>query len=92
MHDFTATMGLFPDMQNGELRMRWECWERFPCHRGLTIATGITARASRTRHDACRDRQLAVSFEVGGGENPPGIIKFSAQPAMLRIWWEVHDL
>ena len=31
------------------------------------------ARASRTCRDACRDRQLAVSFEVGGGENVPGI-------------------
>ena len=27
----------------------------------------------RTCRDACRDRWLAVSFEVGGGENIPGI-------------------
>ena len=30
-------------------------------------------RAWRTCRDACRDRQPAVSFEVGGGENVPGI-------------------
>ena len=45
----------------------------FPPHRGLTISACITARASRTCRDACRDRKLAVSFEVGGGENVPGI-------------------
>ena len=40
------------------------CRERFPRHRGLTW---------RTCRDACRDRWLAVSFEVGGGKNVPGI-------------------
>ena len=45
----------------------------FPAHRGLAIATCITARAWRTCRDACRDRQLAVSFEVSGGGNVPGI-------------------
>ena len=45
----------------------------FPHHRGLAIPTCITARAWRTCRDACRDRQLAVSFKVGGGENVPGI-------------------
>ena len=44
--------------------MRRECRERFPGHRGLAIPTCITARASRTCRDACRDRWLAVSFEV----------------------------
>ena len=39
--------------------MRRECQERFPRHRGLAIPTCITARA--------------VSYEVGGGENVPGI-------------------
>ena len=49
-----------------------KCRERFPRHRGLTIPTYITARASRTCRDACRDHREAVSFEVGGGENVPG--------------------
>ena len=39
--------------------MDQECRERFPQHHGLAIPTCITARA--------------VSFEVGGGENVPGI-------------------
>ena len=66
-------MGLLSDTQNYELRMRWECRARSSRHRGLAIPTFITARASRTCRDACRDRYLAVSFEVGGGENVPGI-------------------
>ena len=45
----------------------------FPRHCGLVILTCITARAWRTCRDACRDRWLAISFEVGGGENVPGI-------------------
>ena len=49
-------MGLLPDMKNGELRMRRECQERFPNHRGLAIPTCITTRAWRTYRDACRDR------------------------------------
>ena len=47
--------------------MRRECQERFPRHRRWAIPTCITARASRTCRDACRDRQLSVSFEIGGG-------------------------
>ena len=46
--------------------MRQECRERFTRHRGLAVPT-------RTCREACRDRKLAVSFEVGGGENVPGI-------------------
>ena len=42
-------------------------------HRGFAIPTCITACASRTCRDACRDRYLAVSFEVGDGENVPDI-------------------
>ena len=42
--------------------MRRECRERFPRYRGLAIPAGITARA-----------WLAVSFEVSGEENVPGI-------------------
>ena len=65
------TMGLLPDTYNCGLRMRREC---FPRHRGLAIPTCITACASRTCRDACRDRLLAVPFEVGGGETIPGIL------------------
>ena len=47
--------------------MRREFRKRFPRHSGLAIPTCIT-----TRVDACRDRQLVASFEVGGGESIPG--------------------
>ena len=50
------SMGLLSDTQNCGLRMRRECRERFPRHRGLAIPTCITARAWRTCRDACRDR------------------------------------
>ena len=53
--------------------MRRECRDRFSRHSGLAIPTCITARAWRTCRDACRDRWLVVSFEVGSGENVPGI-------------------
>ena len=66
-------MGLLPDTQNLGVRMRRECRESFPRHHGLAIPTCITARASRTLHDACRDRLLAVAFKIRGGENIPGI-------------------
>ena len=46
--------------------MRRERRERFPRHRGLAIPTC-------TRRDVCRDRWLAVSIEVGDGENVRGI-------------------
>ena len=49
-------MGLLPYTQTSGLRMRQECRERFPRHRGLAIPTCITARALRTYRDACRDR------------------------------------
>ena len=49
------------------VRMRRECRERFLRHRRWAIPTCITARASHTCRDACRDRQLSVSFEIGGG-------------------------
>ena len=45
----------------------------FPRHRGLAIPSCITARASRTCRDACRDHLLSVFFEVCGGENVPTI-------------------
>ena len=53
--------------------MRRECRERFSRHRGLAIPICITARAWRTCRDACQDRWLAISFEIGGRENVPGI-------------------
>ena len=40
---------------------------------GLAIPTFSTACSWRTCRDACWDRELTVSFEVGGGENVPGI-------------------
>ena len=46
--------------------MRRECLERFPRHRGLAIPT-CTCR------DVFQDRKLAVSFEMGPGENATGI-------------------
>ena len=49
-------MGLLPHAQNCGLRMRRECRERSHRHRRLAIPTCITARASRTCRDACRDR------------------------------------
>ena len=66
-------MGLLPDTYNYGLRMHRECRERFPRQHLLAIPTGITARALRTCRDACRDHNLAVSFEVGGGEIVPSI-------------------
>ena len=45
----------------------------FPRHRGLVISTCITARAWRTCRDAWRDRYIAISFEIDGGKNIPGI-------------------
>ena len=67
---------------NGGLRMRRE---RFPRHRWLAIPTSITASAWRTWRDVCRDRYLAFSFEVGGGENVLGIPGACATHN-LRIW------
>ena len=75
-HEITYSL---PNFNDGVVEV-WE-WmsnfiphrERFPHHRGLTIPTCITARAWRMRRDAYRDRYLAVSFEVVGGKNVPGI-------------------
>ena len=54
-------MGLMQDRYNCGLRMRRECRERFPStgfkgNRLLAIPACITARASRTNRNACRDR------------------------------------
>ena len=69
----TTAMGHMPDKQNCVLCMRRECRERFPRLGWLAIPICITAHASRTWRDACQDSYLAVSFEVSGGENVPGI-------------------
>ena len=82
-------MDLLPDMYNCGTLMHRECRERFRRHRGLAILTWITIRAWRTFRDACRDHQPTVSFEVGGGENVPGIPAY-AQPVILRIWQEAR--
>ena len=66
-------MGLLPDTESCGLRMRQECRERFSRRCGLTIPTCITACAWRTCRDACRDRYLAVSSEVSGGQNVASI-------------------
>ena len=47
--------------------------EHFSHQLALAIPTCITARASSTCRDACRDRYLSVAFEVGSGKNVPGI-------------------
>ena len=62
----------------------------FTCRHGLAIPTCITARARRTCRGACRDRKPAVSFEVGGGENVPGIPGACATrnfPYLVRSPW-----
>ena len=65
--------------------MRQECRERFPCRRGLTIPTYIMARAWRKRRDACRDRKLPISFDIGSRENVPGIPGTCAT-RNFRLW------
>ena len=52
----TPCIGLLLDTWNWGLRMRRECRERFPHHRGLAIPTCTTARIRRTCRDACWDR------------------------------------
>ena len=63
-----VTMGLLPDTLDCRLRIRRECWERFPRHHGLAIPTCITARAWRPCRDAWR------------WENVPGIPGAWANP------------
>ena len=61
-------MGLSPDTQNCGLRMRRECRERFPHHCGLAIPICVT------HVPWCMPGSLTSGFfEVGGGENVPGI-------------------
>ena len=66
-------MGLLPDTYNCGLRIRRECRERFPRHRGLAIPTCITVRAWRTCRDAYRDRLTSGFLWSRRWENVPGI-------------------
>ena len=75
--------------QDRGLSLHRECRERFPRHCGSAIPTFITARVWPTCRDACRDRFLAVSFEVGDGTTFPAF-PAHAQPAVLRIWQEAQ--
>ena len=56
----------------------------FKWNRQLAIPACITARASRTCHDACRDHQPTVV-----GKTFPAF-PAHAQPAILHIWQEAH--
>ena len=58
----------------------------FKGNRWLAIPACITARASCTCRDACRDRQAAVA-----GKSFPAFPAHE-QPAILRIWQEAHGL
>ena len=78
-------MSLLPDTKHCALRMRWECRERFPRHRGLAIPTCITARAWRMTGS------LTSGFpwsRLRGKRTRT--FPAHAQPASLRIWQEVH--
>ena len=68
-----SALSHLPGRQNCGLRMCRKCRERFPHHRRLAVPTCITVRVWRTCRDACRDCSLETFFEVGGGENVPGI-------------------
>ena len=54
------------------------------------------ARASRTCRGACQDRYLADSFEVGGGENGPGIPGACATRNFTYLvrgpWYIIHSV
>ena len=84
-------MGLLPDTQNCGLRMRRECRERFPHHRfqrkSLVSDPGMHHGTCGTHVPWCMSGLLTC----GDGENVPGI-PAHAQPAILRIWQEVHGI
>ena len=61
----SVPMGLLPNTLN--CACAGNAGNVFPTT-ALSIPTCITARAWRTCRDVCQDRQLAVSFEVGGGK------------------------
>ena len=54
LYNIFSIMGLLPDTQNCDMRMRWQCRERFPCHllqiKSLVSDPGIRhSRRMRTR-------------------------------------------
>ena len=69
--------------------MHRECRERLPCHRLQTKPSvsdhGITARASRTSRDVCRNRKPAVARKMFPA------FPAHAQPTSLCIWQEAHE-
>ena len=72
--------------------MRWEGQERFSRKRGLTIPTCITARASRSCRDTCRDRYLAVCFDSMAGRRPgiPGACATHSFTYLVRGPWGIQ--
>ena len=80
-------MGLLPDTQNCGLRMRRECWERFPRYRfqrKLLVSDPGMHHGTCVRHVP---RCMSGSLTRGDGENVPGI---PGTFAILRIWQEAH--
>ena len=64
-----------------EMRLRRECYERFPHHCGLAIPTCVTARA--VMHGGIANNRF--SFKLVVGKTFPAFL-VHAQPANLRIW------
>ena len=73
LDDKVGTMGLLPDTQNYGLRMRRECWERFPRHwlqrKPLVSDPGMHHGTCVTHVPWC----MSGSLTRGDGENVPGI-------------------
>ena len=77
-------MGLLPDTENCGLRMRRECWERFPCHwlqrKPLLSYPGM-------HHNTCVSHVpwcMSGSLTSGGGENVPGACATCNFPYLAR--------
>ena len=93
-------MDLLPDTQNCGLRMRQECRERFPYHRGLTIPKCITARARRTCRDAWSltsgflwSRFAGKTFPAFPAHAQPAIFVSGKRPMDWLVWpaaWFMH--
>ena len=88
-------MGLLPDTQNCGLRMRRECRERFP---HLRFQRKPLVSEPAMHNGTCVNHVpwcMSGSLTNGGGEN--GARTFPAfpahaQPAILRIWSEAHEV
>ena len=84
-------MGLLPDTQNCGLHVHRECLERFPRHwvqrKPLVSDPGMHHGTCVTHVPRCMSR----SITRGGGETFPAF-PVHAQPAILRIWQEVHGV